>query len=132
MKQTALLEFESTAFGIVAGENEETNPGIFGKAMAQWLAEQLRLAGCSAGEVFAEDFGWCIPIESKPHSLHVVCANADEGINRWRVFAFAEGGFMARLLGKDKRVDSLTSLFAAVKQVLQAAPVVNGLREEQP
>jgi len=30
MKQTRLLEFESSAFAVIPGEDEETNPGIHG------------------------------------------------------------------------------------------------------
>ena len=65
MKQSPLLTFESSAFAVTPGEDEETNPGIFGKALAQWLAEQLRVAGFATGAVMAEDFGWCVPVESK-------------------------------------------------------------------
>jgi len=50
MKQSALLEFESSAFAVIPGEDEHTNPGVYGKALAQWLAEQLRTRGVSAGE----------------------------------------------------------------------------------
>ena len=66
MKQSALLEFESTSFAIEPGEDELTNPGVFGKALATWLAEQLRTAGSLTGEVNAEDFGWCIPVGNVP------------------------------------------------------------------
>jgi hypothetical protein len=95
--QSPLLEFDSSAFAIIPGEDEETNPEIYGKALALWLAEQLRATGVPAGDVFAEDFGWCVPIDAKPHALHVVCAsmgdaNAGEQQNHWGVFAFAEGG----------------------------------------
>ena len=69
MKRSPLLEFESSVFAVVPGEDTETNPGIYGKALAQWLADQLREAGVRAGAVIAEDFGWCIPVESRPHSL---------------------------------------------------------------
>lgn len=120
MKQSALLEFESSAFAVTPGEDEDTNPGIYGKALAQWLAEQLRAAGFSTGDVIAEDFGWGVPVESKPHSLYVVCASTGENPNHWRVFAFAEGGLVARLLAKDRSAESLAS----------SAPIVCGLREE--
>jgi hypothetical protein len=129
MKQSPLLEFESSAFAVTPGEDEETNPGIYGKALAQWLAEQLRPAGFPTGTVIAEDFGWVVPVESKPHSLYVACASG-ETPDQWRVFAFAEGGVMARLLGKDKSAESLTSLFAAVRRCLESEPRVRGLREE--
>jgi hypothetical protein len=78
MRQTPLLEFESSAFPVIPGEDEETNPRIYGKALARWLAEQLRAAGFCPGEVIAEDFGWCVPVNSEPHSLHVACASTGE------------------------------------------------------
>jgi hypothetical protein len=130
MKQSALLEFESSAFPVTPGEDEDTNPGIYGRALAQWLAEQLRARGWPAGEVIAEDFGWCVPVESKPHSLYVACASTEDKPNQWRVFAFAEGAVMARLFGKDKSAESLSSLFSSVKSILETNPDVHGLHEE--
>jgi hypothetical protein len=114
----------------MAGEDRETNPGIFGKALALWIAEQLRTAGFMTGEVFAEDFGWCVPVESKPHSSYVVCASTDETAAQWGVFVSTEGGLLARLLGKDKRAESVASLFSAVQRCLAEAPGVRALREE--
>jgi hypothetical protein len=126
MRQTPLLEFESAAFEVIPGEDEETNPGIYGKALAQWLVEQLRAAGFSPGEVIAEDFGWCVPVKSEPHSLYVACASTGERLNQWRVFAFAEGGVMARLLGQERRV----AVDPVLRRCLESAPFVRELREE--
>ena len=60
----------------------------------------------------------------------VACASTGEKPDQWRVFAFAERGIMARILGKDKSGESLASLFAAVRQCLESAATVRGLREE--
>ena len=130
MKQSPLLVFENAAFAIIPGEDEQTNPGIFGKSLAVWLAEQLRLAGFSAGEIIAEDFGWCIPVDADAHSLYVVCAATGDQQDQWRVYAFAEGGLIARLRGKDRRAESLATLFAAVRRCIESAPSIRGLREE--
>jgi hypothetical protein len=128
MKQSPLLIFECEDFVATAGEDHETNPGVFGRSLAQWLAVRLHAAGFPAGAVFAEDFGWCIPMGAKPHALYVVCEG--NGDAQWRVFAFAEGGLLARLLGKDRRAESLDEVFAAVRRCLESAPSVRGLREE--
>jgi len=125
-----LLEFESSAFPIMPGEDEETNPGIYGKALAQWLSTQLRASGFPTGDAFAEDFGWCVPVKSKSHRLYVACASSDESGNQWKVFAFAEGGVFARLMGKDKRAETLESLFAAIRRCVESHPSIRGLREE--
>ena len=130
MKQSPLLTFESSAFPELAGEDESTNPGIFGKALALWIAEQLRTAGFMTGDVVAEDFGWWVPVESKPHSLYVACASTDENADRWRVFAFAQAGMLARLLGNDRRAESVAALFAAVQGCLASAPAIRELRVE--
>src|SRR5258708_6141933 len=109
MKQGPLLTFESSAFAVIPGEDEETNPGIYGKALAGWLGEQLRLAGIAAGNVIAEDFGWCVPVKSPPYSLYVVCSN-DETADHWRIFTFVEGGLMDRILRKGKGAELLAPL----------------------
>ena len=130
MSQSPLLLFESSAFAVVPGEDEQTNPGIYGNALAHWIADQLSASRVPAGTVFAEDFGWCVPIESKSHALYVVCASAGEGPDHWQVFVFAEGGLLARLLGKDGRAESVSALFSAVRRCLESSPAVRGLREE--
>ena len=129
MKKSPILEFESSAFAPVPGEDEATNPGVFGKAFAQWLANRLRLAGVAAGEVIAEDFGWVIPVKSEPYSLHVACSSR-EAPNAWMVFAFAEGGLMSRLLGRDKSGAALESLYGSARRSLEAESSVHGLREQ--
>jgi hypothetical protein len=129
MSQSPLLLFESSAFAVVPGEDEETNPGIYGSALAHWLADQLRASGVPAGTVFGEDFGWCIPIKSKPHALYVVCASG-EGPDHWQLFVFAEGGLLARLIGKDRRAEMVSSLFTAVRRCLESSRAVRELREE--
>jgi hypothetical protein len=128
MKQSPLLEFESSAFEIVPGEDEETNPGIYGKALANWLAEQLRSVGYDTREIIAEDFGWLVPVVSAHCSLYVACASMEA--DRWMVLAFAEGEWLGRLFGRDQRAQELASLYAAVRRCLEAAPIVRGLREE--
>src|SRR6185436_15752188 len=103
---------------------------IVGKSLALWLAGQLRSAGFSAGEIIAEDFGWCFPVDANSHSLYVACAGSGETQDQWRIYAFAEGGVIARLRGKDRSAESLATLFAAVRRCLESAPSIRGLREE--
>jgi hypothetical protein len=129
MKQSPLLVFECAAFAVIPGEDEQTNPVIYGKSLALWLAEQLRSAGFSAGEIIAEDFAWCIPVDSNSYSLYVACAGTGVTQVQWRVFAFAEGGMIADLRGKERGVE-LAPLFAVVRRCIESAPNIRGLREE--
>ena len=130
MTQSARLEFQSTAFPIEPGEDERTNPGIYGTNLAQWLASKLRERAVTADDPIPEDFGWCIPVASSPHQLYVACANAEDVKEGWRVYVFAEGGLLARFRGHDERTPMVVNLFAAVKAVLESSPEVQNLREE--
>ncbi|MCZ8236004.1 MAG: hypothetical protein O9335_12695 [Inhella sp.] len=125
-----MLEFKSEAFAIAPGEDEATNPGIFGKALAEWLAGELIARGHAAGEVIAEDFGWCVPVESKPHALYVACASADEQPGSWRVFAFAEGGLLGRIFRKDTRDEDVARIYGSVKAAITARVDVRDVLEE--
>jgi hypothetical protein len=129
MKQSSLLRFASPAFAVIPGEDEETNPGIYGKALAGWLREQLNLAGVAAGSVIAEDFGWCVPVKSPPYSLYVSCAN-DEAADHWQIYIFVEGGLVDRILRKDKSAKLLAQLYATVRRCLESSAAVHALREE--
>jgi hypothetical protein len=84
MKKRPILAFESSAFAPVPGEDTAANPGIFGKALAQWLGTQLHLSGVGAGEVIAEDFGWLIPVKCDSFSLYVACSSG-EAPHGWMV-----------------------------------------------
>jgi hypothetical protein len=128
MMQSSHLEFESTAFDVSDGEDEETNPGIYGKSLALWLASQLKI---SEEDVIAEDFGWCVPAKSSPHRLYVACSSEDNRKDKWRVFVFAEGGFLARLLGRDSRAADVESQFSRIKKMLEARSDVSALAERE-
>jgi hypothetical protein len=130
MKQSPMLTFESTAFPVSAGEDEQTNPGVFGRSLAQWLAQQLIEHEHTAGAPIPEDFGWCVPIESSPHRLYAACSNASGSKTQWQVYVFAEGGLMARLLGRDKSAESVDEAFSVVRQALLDFTGANDVRIE--
>ncbi len=124
------LEFESTLFPPEPGEDEQTNPGIYGRALATWLRARLGEAGLSTGEVIAEDFGWIFSVAG-PDKLAIWVACTSMDTNEWGTFVFAEGGnVFGRMFGaKDPRPEAIAPVYAAVKRALEAEPGVRGLRE---
>jgi hypothetical protein len=103
-------------FEIESNEDEETNPRIYGKQLANWLKDRLNNDGYKITECFPEDWGWCIILFRKPFMLFVGCANvydygtAKEGdppppIDKiiWSCFVAAEVPFYKRIF---KRIDS--------------------------
>lgn len=66
--------FRSKQFRIQHAEDEATNPGCFGKSLAEWLSGELDAVGY-ATEVLAEDWGWCVMCERGDYLLWVGCGN---------------------------------------------------------
>jgi hypothetical protein len=123
-----ILMFQSSHFAAIPGEDELTNPGIFGRQLAEWVAAELPALGFElTGPAIPEDFGWCVPVAAEECDLYVACANAEEG---WQAFVFAESGLMARLLDHDPRPPAVSALYAALFDLLQRAPHIDDLRED--
>lgn len=130
MPQAPILSFESTAFPVAEGEDEETNPGLFGRSLAEWLSSQLKERGVATSAVVPEDFGWCIPVAERSAKLYVACSSADGKATSWQVFAFSEGSVLGRFLGNNKSAEALGNLHRMLKDILGESGQVSGLREE--
>jgi len=120
-----VLMFQSSRFEIVEDEDKLTNPGIYGRSLAEWMANELPTHGFRAlGEVIPEDFAWCVPVEAQDCELYVACTNAEEG---WQAYVFADCGLMERLAGRDHRATVVAELYTAVRSILEAAPGISYL-----
>lgn len=80
------VEFHSTEFPAYPGEEDEINPGRFGKRLAEFLAEQLPRRGFSVRGIGAEDWGWQIELENAAFPLWIGCGNYEEGENAFLCF----------------------------------------------
>lgn len=69
--------FTSTRFTIEPAEDEETNPGRYGKAVALWLSNALEKSGYKT-DIFPEDWGWRVLCEfTNDYQLFIGCGNVD-------------------------------------------------------
>lgn len=67
--------FTSDLFEIEAGEDEDTNPGIYGKSLAKWVTEKFKAFGYSGAEYDAEDWGWYVSCTNDPYHIFIACSN---------------------------------------------------------
>jgi hypothetical protein len=126
-----MLSFESAAFPVADDEDAETNPGIFGKSLAEWLSKRLNERGVPANEPFAEDWGWCIELANQKPRTGLACASEDNERTAWRVYAFVDLGIFGQFRGKDAAVLAVTNLIAKVKDVLSTEQSVTNMRSDE-
>jgi len=65
--------FASSLFDIEPGEDLETNPGMYGRQLSNWLRDQLEGAGYEDCDSFGEDWGWCVTCRLGDTPLLVGC-----------------------------------------------------------
>jgi hypothetical protein len=125
--------FRSSLFEIEPGEDEEINPGIYGRQLASWLRQKLEAGGYSV-EVINEDWGRCLMCQRSPFALWVGVGSVDDE-NRvdgmiptkdavvWHCFAVTEGGLRMRMFGKKNEIEmSRAKLDSALASILRAEP----------
>ena len=123
------VTFETEYFAPEPGEDEQTNPGRFGRSLASWMQSQLGARGL-ASEVIAEDFGWIVMVARKPHLLWLACGNTEGSTSEWSIFPVAEASMRQRLFGGSDLQASLDSLWSHVKAVVPSVPHVRNIRWE--
>ena len=127
--------FRSTRFRVEPGEDADTNPGIFGRQLAAWIAAKLRDRGYPDTEEVPEDWGWAVVCQRRPFYLYVACGNIlenidDDGPRRvpdeeivWHAYATADKPLFARWRGFD--VDSPVAVLDAVLgELLRSEPEI--------
>ena len=118
------VTFTSDFFKPIPGEEEKTNPGCYGQALANWLAERLRERGVSVEGVIPEDFGWVVVVSRKPVMLWFACSNTEDSTNEWMVYPVAELSVLQRLL---KRVDPAPEIKQLSAHLAEIVPLVPGI-----
>ncbi len=71
------VQFRSDKFPPYENEEEEINPGLWGRRLAEYLVTNLKEKGIPIEEPIAEDWGYYIPIENKGFRLAICCGHQD-------------------------------------------------------
>lgn len=111
---------KSTRFEIEPGEDSLTNPGIYGKQLADWLADQLKDAGESIADVIPEDWGWCIVLRRSPLSF-VGCANRWGAVDEWGTFADIRESFFGKFSRDQSAAREVQRLQDLLKGILSSS-----------
>jgi hypothetical protein len=128
------VEFRSDEFPPYDGEEDEINPGRYGKRVAEFLVRGLRERGFEPLEPIAEDWGWMVPIKNDGFKIRIGCGNYgmsdgeyDEG---FLCFIEPHRPTIRRFpfLRKIDTSAKITALQEAIDQLLSANPTVRDKR----
>ena len=114
----------TSALSIARDEDTDTNPGVFGRSLANYLATQMRARGWNVESIIPEDFGYCVMLARKPLMLWIACGNRNGSTDEWIAFAVAEGGLLKRALGEESPSAEFDRVSDALGEIMKSAPGV--------
>jgi hypothetical protein len=122
------VEFKSNKFPAYDGEENEINPGRWGKRLAEYLSLKLKDNGISIGNIYAEDWGWAIPIEGKPVKMWIGCGNYEEYPDGFLCFIEPSKPIIRKLFKKIDISEEIILLFKVIDQILSADNEIMDIR----
>lgn len=118
------VEFRSDAFPAYAGEEDEINPGIWGKRLAEFIHAGLKDRGFDVLEPFSEDWGWMVEIRNDAFPMWIGCANVG-GEGDFLCFREPSKPFVRKLLFKKISTEAdVAKLQTALDSILSSDPSI--------
>lgn len=116
------VAFRSSKFPPYPGEEEQINPGLWGKRLAEYLVQKLGAKGIETEEMVAEDWGWYIPVRNEGVRLALCCGHQDGDDDEFLCFTDPSTPIVKRFFKKIDATPQLTRLIEALEQILASDP----------
>ena len=120
------VTFRSDAFPPYDGEEEEINPGLWGKRLAEYLVEKLGERGIGTDGYVTEDWGCYLPVTVNGTRLAVCCGHQNGDDDEFLCFTEPATPVVRKLFRKVDLTEPLGRLVAVLDEILTADP---GIRE---
>lgn len=108
------VTFRSDKFPPHDGEEEQINPGLWGKRLAEYLVEKLAGTGVAAEEPIPEDWGWYIPIRNERFRLAICCGHQNGDDDEFLCFTDPATPVIKKLF---KKIDASVELGRVVSEL---------------
>ena len=112
------VEFRSKKFPAYEGEEDQINPGLWGKRLAEYLVSKLGEKGIKTKEIGAEDWGWYVPIQNEGFPLAICCGHQNGDDDEFLCFTDPDTPIVKKLFKKIDATTQLTRLTEAMQQIL--------------
>jgi hypothetical protein len=121
------VEFCSDLFRPYPGEEEETNPGRYGKRLAEFLIAGLTNANIVCKAPVAEDWGWRIDVQNDAFTLWIGVGVYEEYPDGFLCFIEPHEAVIRKFFRKIDTRGPVEALQRAMDKVLSAEPGIRNV-----
>lgn len=127
-----LVEFRSFKFPPYDGEEEQINPGLWGKRLAEYLVQKLGEKGIETEGMVAEDWGWYVPIRNDGFRLALCCGRQNGDKDQFLCFTDPSIPVVKKFFKKIDATPQLMRLTEALAQILASDPDIRDIVWSEP
>lgn len=113
------VEFRSSKFPPYEGEEDEINPGLWGKRLTEYLAKALAEKGIDTGEMVVEDWGCYLPVRNEGFDLAICCGHQYGDDDQFLVFTEPSTPKVKKFFRTIDASPQLTRILDALRQILE-------------
>lgn len=125
----AHVEFRSDSFPPYPGEEDEINPGRWGRKLAEFIHAGLKARGFDVIDPAAEDWGWMVEIRNDAFPLWVGCGNYEEYENGFLCFIEPSTPFVRKaVFWKVPTEEAVSKMYVALDSILSSEPSISDIR----
>lgn len=122
-----LVSFKSDKFPPYETEQDQINPGVWGKRLAEYLVEKFKEHGLETEEIIPEDWGWYIPIKNEGFRLAICCGHQDGDDDEFLCFTQPDKPIVKKFLKTIDATAQLGRLVTAIEAILAADPDIRSV-----
>jgi hypothetical protein len=126
------VTFRSSKFPPYEGEEQQINPGLWGKRLAEYIVEKLAERGIQTDGLIAEDWGWYVPVRNEGFPLAVCCGHQSGDDDEFLCFTDPSGPVVRKFFKKIDATAQLTRLTEALQQILASDPDIREVEWIEP
>jgi len=118
------VTFRSDKFPPYEGEEEQINPGLWGRRLAEFFVAKLKGTGISTEEIIPEDWGWYIPIKNDGFRLAICCGHQNGDNDEFLCFTEPATPIIKKLFKKIDATEKLGRVVAVMERILAEDPEI--------
>jgi hypothetical protein len=126
------VEFRSSRFPPYEGEEEQINPGLWGKRLAEYWVQKLSERGIKTEGIIAEDWGWYVPVQNEGFRLAICCGHQNGDDDEFLCFTDPDTPVVKKFLKKIDATVQLSRLTEAMQQILASDPEIRDVVWTEP
>ena len=112
------VEFRSDRFAVYPDEEQQVNPDLSGKRLAEFLRDNLHTEGIETEEPVQEDWGWAVRVVNERFRLWIGCGHYQEYPDGFLCFIEPHTPFVRKFLKKVDTRPHIAALQQAMDKVL--------------